>query len=529
LLYHITFNFEKSRQAYEEGFVFRQRSDESYLKTAANLPKAPHPLKGTVPYKPSFDPAESSTLVVDFAVQALFCGLVSKTSDGEIVPDMARNWSIQDSGKRYIFHLRDDVRWSDGQPATAYDFEFALKRVCDPVWGPSPANLFYDIQGARAFNLGETDDPDTIGVSALDEWTLVIELETPAAYFMEILAMGPAKSVPRQAIAVYGDHWTEVENIVTNGPFKPAALQPGQGLHLERNPGYYGRFGGNLETYIAFIPDPALAKGYVNDEVDHLMIWPESSWLRQLYPDHLRASPSAQTNYYWFDVTRPPFNDPRLRRAFVFATDRKLLSDKIAYGLDSPGTGGLTPPAIPGHMPGIALPYDKDQAVKLLAEAGYPQGENFPAVDMVSGDLSVFSEVGIELQSQWRESLGVEVNHIIMPADRFRDRLLENPPHIWHLSWVADYPDPDNFLRVATWRPLSGWHHDQFEQLIKKAKQVQDQAERMALYREAELILVHEAPVVPIRYMRNQWLQKPWIRSNLGIAPLLKDVIIDPH
>ncbi len=241
-------------------------------------------------------------------------------------------------------------------------------------------------------------------------------------------------------------------------------------------------------------------------------------------------APQPGTCYVGFDVSQPPFDNVRVRRAFVLATDRETLADVALRGFHFPATGGFIPPGIPGHSPGIALAYDPDQARNLLAEAGYPGGRGFPAVEA----LTIVAPVGLSeyLQPQWRENLGIEVTWETMEYAEARDRLRREPPHIFVGGWTASYPDPDNFLRVALPLNETGWQNEAYDRLVEQARKVTEQAERMKLYGQADRILVEEAVIVPLSYARYHLLVKPWVRKY-PMSPVnvwfWKDVIIEPH
>jgi oligopeptide transport system substrate-binding protein len=228
LAYHNAFRYEEARQANEQGFRLWQRAAE---RAPVHLPPAPHALR-LAPYDPvSLDPALGGEW-------HLFSGLAELTPEADVVPDVAQSWDGLDGGRTYVFHLRDDVRWSDGAPVTAGDFEFAWKRVLNPTTGSYYARLLYDVKGARALHQGEVTDPDTVGVQASNDRTLVVELESPVAYFLQLAAHPAALPVPRHVVQALGQLWAEPGNLVSNGPFKLESWGKGQPLILVRNPNY---------------------------------------------------------------------------------------------------------------------------------------------------------------------------------------------------------------------------------------------------------------------------------------------------
>ena len=535
LTYHTAFDFQRARRAYEEGFTLWQQTGETQ-RTRLSRP-APHALRVNWRDPPAtLDPTIGGDLWSGVIVGQLFSGLGVLSPEMEVMPDVAQSWEVLEGGRKYVFHLRDDVCWSDGTPVMAEDFEYAWKRVLDPVTGSRNASLLYDIKGARDFHQGRMSDPDRLGVQALNAVTLAVELEEPTGYFPHLIAHDVTYPVPRHVMEVHGNAWTEVGNIVTNGPFKLESWQWGESMVLMRNPQYHGWFTGNLQQVeLDFLTDPsAQLELYETDGLDILDLLrlppPERDRARQGHAGEHVSTPRLHTLYVGFDVGRSPFNDVRVRRAFVLATDRETLADVLMRGYFFPATGGVVPPGMPGHSAGIGLPYDPEQARKLLAEAGYPGGRGFPVVESLTRpDFVPLSEY---LQAQWRENLGVEIRWEVTEQAMFFGRLEREPPHIFLMGWEADYPDPDNFLRVVPIRRYTRWQNVAYDGLVEKARRLMDQRERMKLYRQADRILVEEAAIMPLYYGRSHLLMKPWVRKYPMSATgwrFWKDVIIEPH
>ncbi len=535
LVYQVTHAFDQARLAHEEAFAIRQRTGMERVQ--AGLPLAAQPLRLWGFKFRAPDPALTGTGESEFMVQHLFAGLVTLMPDGGIEPDAAISWDQLEGGKRYIFHLRDDIRWSDGRAVTAHDFEFGWKRALEPLFGENPANLFYDIAGARAFNQGQSAGPEAVGVRAINDRTLAVELEAPASTFLQILAMGVAKPVPRHQVSALGAAWNDPQKIVTNGPFKIKEWRPSGTSVLERNPAYRGPALGNVGCLelinVSF--DQVFERYEANEidvvDIDHLSE-PEFARAMHRHPDEYASGPYPNTIHIWFDTVRPPFDDARVRRALALATDRDMLVKRSAPGRHDPASGGFVPPGIPGHVPDIAPAADPQQARALLADAGYPEGQAFPAVDLVTAHSSPHLEAtAVELKRQWQEILGIHCELIYLPMAEFRERWLTKPPHIWLMGWTADYPDADNFLRSASWRPISRWRHAAYEELVEGARRISEPSERQAMYREAELILIEEAPLIPIYYDRYFILVKPWLKNySMTMSGLIQSqhLIIEP-
>jgi ABC-type oligopeptide transport system substrate-binding subunit/DNA-binding SARP family transcriptional activator len=541
LTYHNAFKFEEARRAYAEGFALWQQT--SSVETVTTLPPAPHALRLDVNSLPmSLDPVPG--LEDPFSVRVIsqiFSGLLELGPEMQVLPDVAQSWEVLEGGRKYLFHLREDVVWSDGQPVTAEDFCCAWKRVLSPDRDIGWAYLLYDIKGASAFHRGHVTDPASVGLHALDPLTLAVELEEPCGYFL-YLSASFAYPVPRHVVEARGAAWADAESIVTNGPFRLKAWQPTESIVLERNPTYHGRFSGNVERVEMCLLADQLAR-WAEYEADNLDVFnlsrlapSERDRARQQHPGEQFSVQMPVTRYIDFDVSRPPFDDVRVRRAFVLATDRHRLADVILRGYSLPATGGLVPPGMPGHSAGIGLPYDPERARQLLAQAGYPAGRGFPTVEALGADANVgWREY---LQAQWRENLGVDIPwQPIEWSEIMRRR--DAPPHLFYGGWIADYPDPDTFMRGRLmyqdrFRDWTRWRNASYERLVEKARHLMNHVERMELYRQADRILVEEAPILPLHHPMEVLLVKPWV-TRYAISPLLveqyygKYVIIEPH
>jgi oligopeptide transport system substrate-binding protein len=537
LTHHTAFNFQRARDSYNEGFALWQRSHER--REVSSLPTQ-QALRLSSPDPLTLDPTkafDASSLTV---TRHLFSGLVDVGPEMDVLPEVARSWEVSEGGRKYIFHLRDDVGWTDGTPVTAGDFEYAWKRMLDRETGWYFASLLYDVKGAQAFHQGEVSDPDSVGVSALDDVTLAVELEEPAGYFLNLLAYGIP--VPRHVVEAHDDAWAEAGNIVTNGPLRLEAWEPGQTMLLTRNADYNGRFTGNVQQVeLSLLPSTEWAVALARYEGNGLDVLDITSF-PVLELDHVRlrhageyiSASEASTYCIGFDVTQPPFDDARVRRAFSMAIDKERLADAKLGGYSFPATGGFVPPTIPGHSAGIGLPYDPDQARRLLSEGGYPGGRGFPLVEaavLSSPETSLLSEY---LQDQWREELAVDTSWEALEWQPLLDKIYEEPPHIVGVRFLSDYPDPDDFLRVAVThaRSFIGWPNEPYDELVEAARRVTDQGERMKLYSRADRTLVEDAALIPLTYGRRHLLVKPWVRNYLPSVInswACKDVVIDSH
>ncbi len=530
LAHHNAFDFHAARQSYQEAFVVWQRAAQKEL-TVPPRP-APHALR--VPWSEplTLDPSMAGDGASAAVIEELFAGLVARSPDMGIVPDVARTWEVLEAGRKYVFHLREDARWSDGTRLTARDLAYGWQRVLDPDSGSPNAALLYDVKGAQAFHEGQAAWAE-VGVRAADEATFEVELARPTGYFLQLVACVATFPVPRHVVEAVGGAWTDLENIVTSGPFLLRSWQPGHSMAFERNPGYHGSFSGNVQRVEVSLSAESSRRVelYETDCLDIAGVSSaEMQRARQWHAGEYITLPSPVTIYLAFDVRRPPFSDRSVRQALVMAIDRERLAHSVRQGDSFPASGGFVPPGLPGHSPGIGLPHDPERARALLAEAGYPEGRGFPLVQLPAS--RALAADAAFLQEQWRQNLGIEITVQRMAQATHAQRRENDRPQMFLSGWHADYSDPDNFLRVGFPWGSSGWRNGPYEKLVEDARQVADQGARMRLYGEADRILVDEAPIVPLVYGRWHLLVKPWVRK-FPTSPIKlwfwKDLVLDPH
>ncbi len=529
LTHHERMAFEEAQAAYAEGFHLWNRAS---VDPEQRLPPADQSFRiiwGLAPRdeEPSFD------LIPD-----LFSGLVEETPELEIIPDIAHAWEIRDEGRTYIFHLRDDVRWSDGEPVTAHDFAFAWARGRAPAPGAPP----YEVKGGRSIDYGIAADLQRVTVEIPDPYTLAAHLDHPAAYFLHLLAHPLAAPLPRHVVERHGDAWARAEHVVSNGPFLLERWDAGgDRMHFARNPAYHGRRAGNVARVEAhYFRQPSGWQGYLEmyerDEIDFLLIlnWSREGFetARRRHLDEYGQCPLATTFIYCFDARCPPFDDVRVRQAFAMTFDRQGVAARFGMAIHRPTHGGFLPPGMPGHSPTIGLPYDPARARQLLAEAGYAGGKGFPSIEIAQPYTSSGDETCRYHLSRWREELGVEMTYRVLEWTAYWRYVFQARPHIMGLNGISSYGDPDAFMRqdIRTVQKLTGWRHPDYEDLIERAGRSPSQGERLQLYRQADALLMQDAPLFAALYHDLAYLAKPWVRqlgfSLVGPGQWWKDVVL---
>lgn len=525
LVYHSNFQFDAAHQANEAAFALQRKA----RGVSRDIPAAAGQhgqgsekivLRYFAPYAVArVDPGLANWGSELMFASTLFAGLAEWDEESNVLPHVARSWEVLDRGTRYLIHLRDDVRWTDGTSVTSGDFEWAWKRNLAPGTASPTAPLLDPVAGARDYREGRSVDPNTIGVRAIDALTLEVLLSSPVAYFPYLLAQPVTFPLHRASLERYGTEWWKPEHIVSNGPFRLLELDLGKGAVFERNPGYFGEFRGNVERVELFNrhDETRVLREFLEGKTDVAVFAAAQreplAGLNAVPPSERTHLSMIRTVFMLLSPLHPPLDDLRVRRALIQALDRSRFSETAWGPQTPPARGGLVPPGLPGHSPELGPGYDLEAARRLLAEAGYPKGKGFPRL---GGTVApVFHMYAEELARQWREGLGVELSYRVFGPGQEPAGI---DAHFLMWGWVADYPDPDNFLRQSIAYSLlcgSGWRDERYDELVAEAARTPDRKRRMAMYREADRIWVQEqALVVPLLY-DSDWigLFKPWVKG----------------
>jgi ABC-type oligopeptide transport system substrate-binding subunit len=529
LIYHADFKFDEAHAAYETAFALRSEAStkaqdpvpEKLSASSARYFRYSHPIFDFI----SLDPGQAYNLVEVNLVNEIFAGIAEMDAELNVVPHAARSWEVLDGGRRYLIYLREDVCWTDGTLVTAEDYEWAWKRNLAPSHQGYNNKILDVVVGARDYREGRQDDPDQIGVHARNNFTLEVNLASPVAYFPYLLAHSITFPLRRAVVEQFGDRWWHPENIQSNGAFQLVSFEPGTKAICERNPRYFGDFPGNLERVTwEHIPDARERVDlFRQGKLEHITLIgePIPSDLPKLNIKNTRL-----VTHFLVLFPKPPLDNLLVRQALIHALDRDSLSQTIRI---IPPRGGLIPPGMPGHTPGLGLSYDPDLARRLLAEAGYPGGEGFPSL---SGKRGIIIDE-IQMSSQLQEVLGIEV--VIESSDG--QPILEDTDSLFISGWVADYPDPDSFLRDAFIALMQeqGWRDPEYDALVTQAARSNNRARRMAMYRQADRhLVVEQALVVPLGHGLTQenYLVHPRVRyyplSSIGSINH-RQIIIDPE
>jgi oligopeptide transport system substrate-binding protein len=464
---------------------------------------------------PTLDWSLATDSVSITVIENLMDGLTRFDRDLQPVAAVASHWDVSADGRRYLFYLRPDVAWTDGRPVTAGDFEYAWKRLLDPKTGAEYAYFLYPVLNAKAYNTGVMKDPARVGVRALSATVLEVRLERPVAYFPSLTTFMVTFPQRRDLVERFGDSWTAPEHLVTNGPFRLAEWRHEYKLVLAANAGYYGGRP-SLDRVLMYVVNERTTELtlYETGDLDYAQLPPEAIPSFEGTPEHKRF-PILRGYYVGFNVTKPPFTDPRVRRAFTLALDREEFP-KILRGGEHAARSWV-PPGMFGYDPSVGLPFDPARARALLAEAGYPDGRGLPPVAYVFNTGPVNTLVAENLQAQWKNNLGVTVTLDNLEWKVYLKRLQHDAPPLYRLGWGADYPDPDNFLALFTagsGNNHTGWANARYDELVAEASAEPDRARRLVLYHEAQRLLTEEdVPIIPLFTHVQNVLVKPWVKG----------------
>jgi oligopeptide transport system substrate-binding protein len=457
---------------------------------------------------------------------ALFEGLtaVDAPTSGP-VPAAALSWERSADALTWTFHLRPGLKWSNGEPLTAGDFVASWRRILTPSFGAEYAYLLYCIRNAKAFNEGRITDPAQVGVSAPDAATVRIILERPTPYLPTLVGLPPLYPVnPRVlerfgAAATRGTRWTRPGNLVGNGPFTLEEWVPNDRIVVARNPAYWGAGSVSLEK-IVFLPveNPDVEERMFRAGQLHVTFSLPVSKVdayRRDAPGTLRVDPFSQVVFLRFNATRPPFDDPRVRRALSLSIDRDIIAHRVL--LDGhPAAHAFVPPGCAGYASTASVGRDVEAARRLLAEAGHPMGAGMRPFELQMRDDGIQPQVAQAIQAMWLGDLGVRVSLVTAEQKTVIQNMQTLNYDVSVAAWAADYLDPTTYLDLFlsdggnNW---TGWKDPQYDRLIGDAENTLDPAARFAVFQRAEARLLESGPVAPLYYGTETYLIDSHVRG----------------
>lgn len=524
------------------GYTYIQRGDTAGIELPTggdtssqaeqDTQEAPPPTSGAVEGgtlripgadPPTLDPAIAGDATSSEYIVEIFSGLVTLDPETlEIQPDIAADWNVSDDGTVYTFNLREDVTFANGKPVTADDFKYSLERACDPATQSPVADTYLgDIVGCRAKLNGEADSVD--GVSVVDDYTLELTIGEPKVYFLAKLTYPTAFVVDQEAVESGGRAWA-TDNPNGTGPFKLDHYSFNEEIVLVPNERYYGEPKPSVDRVVYSLAGGSIMTRYETDELDVVPVG-LADIDRVLDPNdplnqELVEVETLSLGYLGLNNDQPPFDDPKVRQAFAMAIDNERLAEVVLRETSEPAHG-ILPPGLPGYSPDVqGYEYDPEQAQQLLSESSYGGAENLPDITLhVSGRGGAPPQTIEAIAEMLKQNLGIEVaieqtEWATFLSDINRD---PNPYQVFSIGWIADYPDPQNFIEILfscdSRDNHTGYCNSDADTLMDQAANETNEAERFDLYNQAEQIILDDAPVVPLWYGKEYWLVKPYVTN----------------
>jgi len=442
----------------------------------------------------SLDPAVVTGEADGRVALELFGGLTRyDPTNAAPVPDLAEAWEISQDGKVYSFHLRANAVWSTGEPITADDFVYSWRRVLDPATACEYAGQLFYLKNGEAYNAGRIKDPSQVGVKALDDHLLRVELIHPTAFFINLCTYVTLRVVPRQAIAKHGDRWLTTQPVPCSGPYRLVSWRINDRIRLQKNARYWDAANTRSETVdlLPCISANTALNLYETDAVD--IVWDKNLVPVELLdillkrPD-FHSFPYLGTYFIRFNVTRKPFDDPRVRKALALTLDKKRIVEKITQGGEQVASS-YTPRGIPGYDAPEGLGYDPVLARQLLGQAGFPGGRGFPSFVYLCDTTSrLHEQIAIELQNMWQRELGIQLEIRRMEWKTYLRAQAELDYDVCRSSWIGDYNDANTFLDMFmsnNGNNRTGWKNDRYDALLREANAQLDPARRAQQLQQA--------------------------------------------
>ena len=455
----------------------------------------------------------------------LYEGLLRYSADGVLEGAVAEDWRVSGDGLHYHFTFRDKLVWSNGDPLTANDFVFSFRRLVDPNTAASYAGFLTSIVNADEIIRGEKN-PDSLGVRAIDSRTLEIDLVESTPYFPQLLTHPATAPLHQASLKEHGDQFTKPGLLVSNGAYTLKDSVFGSVISLTRNPNYRDKGSVSIDAvdYHIVVNDEAMYNRYRAGELHITASVPSGSFLsiREERPNELKVAPQLGLFYFGFNMTTPKFGDAKqLRRALSMAIDREALVEKVTGRGEMPAYSWV-PPGIDGYEPAVfdfqlmTKEQRIEEARRLYLEAGFSDA-NPAKFELRYNVGDAQQKLALAVQAMWREILGAQAELIneefqVLLSNITQKRITE----VFRLNWTGDYFDPYTFLQLmesSNPSNMTGYSNPAFDQLMVDAASEVDQVKRMAIFREAEALMLSENPAIPLYFPVSKHLVKPEVRG----------------
>ncbi|MAD25363.1 MAG: peptide ABC transporter substrate-binding protein [Verrucomicrobiales bacterium] len=484
-------------------------------------------LKITVGAEPEdIDPHVVTGVPEHHIIAALTEGLVAEDPvDLHPVPGVAEKWEVSEDGKVYTFQIRENAKWSNGDPVTSTDFAESYKRILTPALASKYAYMLFVMEGAEDYSTGKLKDFSKVGVKVINKQTLQIKLNAPTPYFLSLLNHYTWFPVHISTVKKYdgltkrGSGWTKPENFVGNGAFNLKSWTLGRKLVVEKSPTYWDAKSTKLDEIHFFAielettQENAFRAGQLHN-IYNLHIDKVATYKKE-HADELRIKPHLASYFYRFNVNKKPCDDVRIRQALTMAIDRESIVKNVTKGEQMASTF-FTPPGVGGYTARARFKEDVGEAQKLLAQAGYPNGEGFPSLELLYNTTEGHRIIAEAIQQMWKKNLNINVTLQNQEWKVYLDRQRQMDYQISRAGWTGDYPDPNTFLDMWTsWsqQNQTGWSDTKYDALIRKAAITKDPDTRLEVFQEAEEILMDQLPIIPIYIYTRVYALHPAVKN----------------
>ncbi|MGO2342545.1 ABC transporter substrate-binding protein [Vibrio litoralis] len=467
-------------------------------------------VKGNGAEVASIDPQKTEGVPESNVIRDLFEGLVNQDADGNVVPGVAESWETQDN-KTFIFHLRKDAKWSNGDPVTADDFVFTFQRAVDPATA-SPYAWYLEMTTMKnaAQIISGKADKSTLGVKAIDANTLEVSLESAVPYFVKMMGHTTVKPVNKKVLEKWGDQWTKPEHFVSNGAYVLDSWVLNERMVLVRNKNYWDNDSTviNQVTYLPIESQNAEMNRFLAGELDMTDELPNEQFkrLQKEHPEDVKVVGNLCSYYYGFNNSKPPFDDARVRQALSYTIDRDVMT-RILLGQGQKPAYFLTPEITADFHPTMpeygtwTQKQRNEKAKQLLEEAGYNKSNPLKFKLLYNTDDN-HKKNAVAIASMWKKSLGaVDVTLENQEWKTYLDTRRQGNFDVTRAGWCGDYNEASAFLSLMQSNNSSNdprYHSKEYDAVMEKALNSTSDEERADLYAEAEKLLARDMPIAPI-------------------------------
>lgn len=480
---------------------------------------------------PTFDPAQAQDSQANTVLKLMYEGLTRMDESGQVIPAAAESWDID--GTKYTFHLRKDATWSNGDPVTANDFVFAWERVLSPNTDPAApyAYQLYYLKNAQEYNEGTITDFSQVGVKAVDDYTLEVELVAPTPYFLGLTSFYTFYPV-HQSVKDDPKWAVDQSKMIVNGAFTLTNWVKGQSIEVTKNENYWDKANIKLNKITMSLVNSSATElaSYQNNELDRAgapngeIPTDQIPILKDQLKDELEIKGIASTYYYEFNVTAKPFDNVNIRRAFSMAIDRQAIVDNVTLGGQVPAFG-FVPPGIKGVNDEYRNEHKDDyftenveEAKKLLEQGMQEEGyTKLPEITLTYNSSEGHKKIALAIADMWKKNLGVDVKTENQEWAVFIENRQNLNYQVARAGWSADYNDPMTYMDMwvtGGGNNDTGFSNEEYDKLIQEAKTTDDMAVRDKNFARAEEILIKENQVLmPIYYYTNVSATKPWLKG----------------